>query len=291
MVKLGIAVLFAVSTLPAAITPASAAGPLTVGSLPAVPAFQPAWAPNVRETDAPDPAVVRFGSTYYAYTTGTSWGNHIGVLTSAQPNTAWNTLHGTRFASSAFPSIPPGTSVRPWQVNGSQHAPGVFFVAGRYVMFYTAQTVSGHLGHYCLSIATAASPRGPFADNTNVPLLCRDAEGGAIDPAPFVDASGRAWLYFKTFDDVNHGSVPARIFVVALTSDGLHLAGAPRIVLAQENLSSPFETVENPQMFRAAGRFVLLFSRGNWTSNAYRQGYALCDTPRTAPQPQSFLFL
>ncbi|HEY5011797.1 MAG TPA: hypothetical protein VIK61_03710, partial [Acidimicrobiia bacterium] len=144
MAKLGIAALLAASMLPATISPASAAGLLSVGSRPSAPAFQPAWAPNVRESDAPDPAVVRFGSTYYAYTTGTSWGNHIGVLTSTQPNAGWDTLNQGRFGSSAFPSIPPGTSVRPWQVNGSQHAPGVFFVAGRYVMFYTAQTVSGH---------------------------------------------------------------------------------------------------------------------------------------------------
>src|SRR5260221_9820838 len=116
-------------------------------------AFHQAWATSVRETDAPDPAVVRLGSTSYAYTTGTSWGNHIGVLTSSRPNAGWNTITGTQFNSSAFPQVPSGTSVRPWQRNGTQHAPGVFAIGGRYVMFYTAQTVSGHGGHYCLSVA------------------------------------------------------------------------------------------------------------------------------------------
>jgi hypothetical protein len=275
-----IALLLALATAPLApIGMAGAAGPLVVGSPPASPAFRPVWATTVRETDAPDPAVVRFDSTYYAYTTGTSWGNHIGVLVSSQPNTGWRTITGTRYGSSAFPSIPPTRSVRPWQVNGTQHAPGVYRVNGRYIMFYTAQTKSLHGGHYCLSVATATSPRGPFADRSSGPLLCMDSDGGAIDPAPFVDTSGRKWLYFKTYDDVNHGSVPARVFVVALTSDGLRPAGAPRIVLAQENLSSPYETVENPQMVRTGGRYVLLFSRGNWTSSSYRQGDAVCDTP------------
>jgi beta-xylosidase len=247
---------------------------IEVASLPTTPAFQPAWATTVRQTDAPDPDVVQFGSTYYAYTTGTSWGNHIGVLVSSRPNTGWNTITGTQFASSALPG-----AARPWQMTNTQHAPGVFSVNGRYVMFYTAQTVSGHAGHYCLSIATASSPRGPFTDTSVSPFFCDDHDGGAIDPAPFVDAAGKRWLYFKTFDDINHGSIPARIFVVPLTADGTHLAGAARIVLAQENLSSSYETVENPQMIRTGGRYVLLFSRGLYTSNAYRQGYALCDTP------------
>ena len=44
-------------------------------------------------------------------------------------------------------------------------------------------------------------------------------------------------------------------------------------------MSSPFETVENPQMLLTGGQYVLLFSRGLYTSSAYRQGYATCDGP------------
>src|SRR5258708_1599561 len=56
------------------------------------PAFAPGWAHTALDADAPDPDVVRFGSTYYAYTTGTTWGNHIGILSSASPNAGWRTL-------------------------------------------------------------------------------------------------------------------------------------------------------------------------------------------------------
>ena len=116
-------------------------------------------------------------------------------------------------------------------------------------MFYTARTTSGHRGHYCLSIATATS-RASVHRSSNAPILCRDDEGGAIDPDPFIDGSGHPWLYFKTYDDINTGSMPSRIYAVPLSSDGQHLAGTPRIVLAQEHLSSLYETVENPQMIR-----------------------------------------
>ena len=179
-------------------SPSYAIGPVAVVSPPSSPAFAPAWAHTASDADAPDPDVVRFGSTYYAYTTGTTWGNHIGILRSSSPNFGFHTINGQQYGSSAFPSIPAHQSVRPWQINSTQHAPGVFFRGGKYVMYYGAQTVSGHGGHYCLSVATSSSPAGPFVDRTNIPWLCMDAQGGAIDPSPFVDPGGNAWLYFKT---------------------------------------------------------------------------------------------
>jgi ribosomal protein L24E len=270
----------AASVAPMGMGAAGAAVSLHVASLPTTPAFHPSWAPNVRETDASDPDIVRVGSTYYAYTTGTTWGNHIGVLKSSQPNTGYDTYTKTEFGSSAFPQVPTGTSIESWQVNGSQHAPGVFSIEGRYVMWYTAQTVSGHGGHYCLSVATAAAPIGPFSDKAaSGPVICDDADGGIIDPSPFVDGSGHPWLYYKTFDDINAGPTPARIWAVPLTSDGAHLAGTPHIILSQNNMSSPFETVENPEMLLTGDHYVLVFSRGLYTSSAYRQGYANCDGP------------
>ncbi len=267
------------SIAPVVAPPAVAAGNLAVGSLPAAPAFRPPWATSVRDEDAPDPDIVRFGDRFYAYTTGTTWGNHIGILVSSRPDSGWNTVTGTASGSSAFPAIGPARSVRPWQVNNTQHAPGVFAIGGRYVMYYTARTTSGHGGHYCLSIATATRPEGPFTDATSGPWLCRDADGGAIDPAPFVDASGDPWLVFKTYDDVNTTAQPAKILAVPLSSDGLHTAGATRVLIAQNQMSSPFETVENPQMTRVGDQYVLVFSRGLYTSSAYRQGDATCDGP------------
>jgi Glycosyl hydrolases family 43 len=269
----------AVSLTLVTVAPAFAFGPVSVPSPPGSPAFAPAWAGSTQDLSAPDPDVVRFGNRYYAYTTGTSWGNHIGVLQSSSPNRGFNTVSGKSYGSSAFPQIPAGQSVRPWQVNSSQNAPGVFKIGGRYVMYYTAQTTSGHGGHYCLSRATSSSPAGPFTDNSSAPWMCMDAQGGAIDPSPFVDAAGRAWLYFKTYDLVERGSEPAQIYAVRLTANGLTAASGPTSVLAQSSLSSSFETVENPQMLNVSGTLMLLYSRGGWTTSGYRQGYATCASP------------
>ncbi len=274
-----LAVLAGIAGIAGLATRAEANGVLSVVSPPQSPAFAPGWAHGPQDEAAPDPDIVRFGSSYFAYTTGTTWGNHIGVLRSSSPTGGFRTITGTRFGSSAFPSIPAGRSVRPWQVNSTQHAPGVFAIGGRVVMYYTAQTVSGHGGHYCLSVATASNPAGPFADHSSRPWLCRDAQGGAVDPSPFVDPAGRAWLYFKTYDDIEHGSEPARIFVVRLSADGLARVGGPRLVLSQSSLSSPYETVENPQMLYVGNTYVLLYSRGTWSTRAYREGYATCSGP------------
>jgi hypothetical protein len=262
-----------------AMPPAPSSASVAVVSHPTSPAFAPSWVRDALDQDAPDPDVVRFGSTYYAYTTGTVWGNHIGILRSTSPGKGFNTINGLPYGSSAFPSIPAGTTVRPWQVNSTQNAPGVFKIAGRYVMYYTAQAASGHGGHYCLSVATASSPSGPFADHTNAPVLCMDAQGGAVDPSPFIDRAGRPWLYFKTYDVVERSALPSQIFAVRLNASGIGTSGVPTSVLNQSQLPSPYETVENPQMVNVGGVYVLLFSRGVWNSSGYRLGYASCASP------------
>ena len=67
-----------------------------------------------------------------------------------------------------------------------------------------------------------------------------------------------------------------RIYAVPLTANGLGYTAAPRLVLSQGQLSSPGETVENPQLLHVDGTYFLLFSRGQWWSPDYRQGYAVC---------------
>jgi len=266
------AVLLLAAVAAGPVLPAHAFGPVVVLSHPATPAFAPSWANSAIKEDAPDPDVVHFGSSYYAYTTGTTWGNHIGILRSTAPDHGYTTLSGTQFDSSAFPA---SQSVS-WQVDNTQHAPGVFQASpGHYVMYYDARTAAGRGGRYCLSVATATSPAGPFIDHSSSPWLCRDGDCGAIDPSPLT-ADGHNWLYFKTYDDACTSTQPAQIFAVELSADGLSQITTPTPVLSQQHLSSPFETVESPQMLQADGTFMLLFSRGQWNSSSHRTAYAVC---------------
>src|SRR4051812_41057829 len=72
--------------------------------------------------DAPDPHTIRVGSTYYTYTTGTTWGNHIGILKSSSPNTGFHTITGHPWGSSALPSVHWSPAPASWKVAGIHDA-------------------------------------------------------------------------------------------------------------------------------------------------------------------------
>jgi hypothetical protein len=225
--------------------------------------------------DAPDPDVVRVGNTYYTYTTGTSWGNHIGILKSSSPNTGYVTLTGIRWGSSAFPKLDQFHAPASWQINNTSIAPGVFHWNGHWMMYYSAQAKATH--QWCLSIATANSPAGPFTDGSARPWFCMDASGGVVDPDPFVDNNGRPWLYFKT----NTGSVfaPAHLWAVPLDGTGRRMLALPQVLLTQDTLAYPWETtIENPQMISHGGSHYLFYSGGQWDSINYGENYAWCQT-------------
>jgi hypothetical protein len=271
---------FAVALVSIAAVPAETAravAPIKATTKPEGSAFVQA---GIIKNDAPDPAAKLFGTKYYVYTTGTEWGNHIGILRSNSPNTGYKTITGQPFGSSAFPSIHWTQPIRPWQVAGRTQAPGVFQWAGKYVMYYAAKTNSsaGHGGRYCISVATSSSPAGPFVDNTTQPFLCMDSECGVIDPQPW-SYSGKAFLYFKSYDDDCHTAQDSKIWVVRLTASGLGFATAPKAIINQKYLPSNTQTVENPQMFMVGSEFVLLYSRGNWDSAGYSQSYSVCNGP------------
>jgi beta-xylosidase len=251
----------------------------TVTALPSAPAWN---------GDAPDPHITRFGSTWYAYTTGTTWGNHIGVLVSDRPDGGWRTTTGKSYGSSALPKPPS------WQVTDTQWAPAVYRFAGRYVMFYAAQRASTR--EFCISVATASSPAGPFTDTSAGPTICQDHLGGVIDPHPFVDADGTPWLHFKTNDGEPNASgwgthLVSTVLATRLAADGATPKGSFVEVLRKDTQRFPWQTtVDNPQMVLRDGTFYLFHSGGDYVGNgSYVTGYATCDGPtgpcRTAAEP------
>jgi Glycosyl hydrolases family 43/FG-GAP-like repeat len=225
----------------------------------------PAW-----NDDAPDPHIVQFEGRWYAYSTGTTWGNNLGVLVSDRPDGGWRTTTGKTWGSTALPSVPS------WQHVGTQWAPAVYRYAGKYVMFYAARVRAN--GQWCLSVATASTPAGPFTDRTTKPIVCQS--DGTIDPHPFVDAQGRAWLHFKNNDGINESTV-SRVWAVRLGADGTTVASAPTLVMSKNSQAYPWQTtVDNPQMVLVNGQHYLFHTGGDYIGNAtYATGYALCAGP------------
>ena len=236
---------------------------VTVGVAPAGARTLPRTSSGVNapvyDADAPDPDVIRVGTTYYAYTTGGERGN-IPVLTSTD-------LQSWQPVGDALPVLPA------WSEPGRTWSPGVVFLGSQYVMYYATEVAA--TGEQCISIATAADPAGPFIDTSLVPFMCQTSFGGSIDPQPFVDGSGAPYLYWKS--NAGQSSQPAFIWAALLAPDGMALASSPIAVLAQDQAWET--TVEGPDMVETSGSYVLFYSGGDWNSAGYGVGYADCAGP------------
>ena len=216
-------------------------------------------------TDFPDPFVLRDGSTYYAYATTTG---APGIRVQKIPVLRSTDLQTWTHVGDAL-ADPPS-----WSEARDLWAPGVARIGPHWALYYTAPHLAS--GRPCISVATAPSPAGPFTDRTSAPLVCQPELNGSIDPAPFVDADGVPYLVWKSEGRID--GEETKIWSQRLTADGLGLAGS-RVVLAQRDQEWERPLVENPQLVRHRGRYLLFYSSGLWNTDGYATGYAVCAGP------------
>jgi beta-xylosidase len=203
-------------------------------------------------------------------------------------------LHSTDLVS----WTPAGTAfaARPsWVIQtGDWHpwAPSVVKAGGTYVMFYSALNPSVV---HCVAVATSPTPGGPFTDHgpltladgsdASNPIGCGDASmSGNIDPAPFVDSDGKAYLYTSSDYDCTSGTCQGKptISEIDLSSDLLHATAARKALFAGdanwEQSGYGWKTVEGPAMVKHDGLYYLLYSGGSWFGS-YGVGYATSSSP------------
>ena len=246
----------------AAAVGAGVLGVLSVGVPPVSAQALPRTSPDaaaVYDADAPDPDVIRVGTTYYVYTTASDLEN-IPVLSSTDLQT-WQPL------GDALPTLPA------WSEMGRSWSPGVVFLDGQYVMYYATEVTA--TGLQCISVATSTVPTGPFIDTSTTPFVCQTSLGGSIDPQPLVDADGTAYLDWKSNGGAS--TTPASIWAAQLAPDGLSLVSTPHALITQD--PGWQTTVEGPDMVDASGAYVLFFSGGEWNGAGYGVGYADCARP------------
>jgi beta-xylosidase len=196
-----------------------------------------------------DPAIRIFGGTYYIYPT------------TDKPN--WNTTEFVVWSSK---------NLVDWKREGvaldvtkdlkwadlQAWAPDCIERNGTYYFYFCAR---GKIG-----VATAKNPRGPFKDALGRPLL---QKGGAvrtntIDPYPFIDDDGQAWLYFGN----GNGFCQA----VKLNPDMITLDGDPVDIPLKE-----FR--EGIVVFKHAGKYYFMWSIDDARSPDYRVGWGISETP------------
>jgi hypothetical protein len=161
----------AVGTMAATLPAAIASGPAMAS--PRQGAVQPA-AVMAYGGDFPDPHVLVVGDVYYAYSTNVA-GVNVPVMSSTD-------LVSWKATSQALPPLPG------WASPGRTWAPAVLARGGFYVLYYTVAQTS--TGRQCISVATAASPAGPFRDTSSAPLVCQLDRGRSIGPYVFTDPGG-----------------------------------------------------------------------------------------------------
>lgn len=263
--------------------------------------------------DFGDPTIVRDGANYYAYASPTA-GRYLPVLTSTNL-VDWR-IH-PRYSQSPTPAadaaIPleirnwSASTVDKWNNNDglvrpttwgltenqgswirrSYWAPGIARIGSTWYA-YSAVRVSyagddpNNFGRFCLTVATATSPWGPFRDATgSTPLHCDADPSGSIDPEPFRDpVSGNWYLLWKSAGKV--GAYPSTLKARRLGSDGRFDPAAPTVTLL--STARPWEgnTIEAPSMVYFRGRYYLFYAGnssvpGPGNSSSYATGYAMCD--------------
>lgn len=252
-------------------------GLITTGlALPAVSALAPApfaaaasstFTAPVYAGDFPDPSVLLAGGTYWAYATG-SGGRNLQVMSSPDLHT-WTGL------SDPLPVLPL------WAATGRTWAPGVMQIAGRYVMYYTVEQKSS--GQQCISVATAIAPGGPFADTSTGPLMCQNANGGSIDPNPYLDpVSGGLYLLWKS-DDNSIGR-NTHLWGQPLAVDGMSFVpGTTPTLLLTESATWQSPSAEGPTVVRNGGTYYLFYGANSYSSASSGIGYATTSGPLLSP--------
>ncbi|GAC1382040.1 MAG: hypothetical protein NVSMB4_10480 [Acidimicrobiales bacterium] len=211
--------------------------------------------------DFPDPFVLRVGTTYHAFATQSG-------LTQVQTLTS-SDLRTWQRGEDALPRLPS------WAEFGYLWAPSVLPRNAGYVLYYATRVRA--TGRQCLSRAVSVLPQGPYVDTSSGPFICQLDRGGSIDPSPFVDGDGTAWLLWKSEGTLD--GEPTRLWSARLSADGLSLAG-PGIELLHTEQSWEQPIIERPSLWHAPdGRYYLFYAGNRWQTTGYAVGWAACTGP------------
>jgi hypothetical protein len=229
----------------------------------------PEYLNPVLAQDFPDPFVLRQGSTYFAFATNAGASN-------IQAASSTDLAHWTVLGD-ALPILPV------WSVTtfGLTWAPAILQRgADSFTMYYTARDKAS--GFQCVSYAVATNPAGPYVDSSTSALVCQVSGAqsfcGSIDPSPFVDVDGTAYLVWKSDENASACNRPTRLWSAPLSADGTSLAGPPSQLLVTDQTWQQ-GIIEGPAMTLVGGKYYLLYSANNYQSAAYAMGYATCLSP------------
>ena len=225
----------------------------------------------------PDPSFIEVDGVSYAFSTQSSGANvpmasgqdlqSIALITDPQGK-----------LQDAMPTLPSWTPPG----NPSIWAPDVIKLKDNLFVLYFSATSNESQSQHCIGAATSESVTGPYTP-TDKPIACPLQDGGAIDPAGFVDSDGSVYVVYKVDGnslggggpcgnaDGTHGT-PLMLQQVS-ADDGYTPVGDPVPLLDRDDADGPL--IEAPSLVRSAdGTYVLFFSSNCYSTEFYDTSYA-----------------
>lgn len=162
----------------------------------------------------PDPSIVNVKGVSYVFGTPDGAGHY----TPMTHNRNFNNAAGWSAITDAFPPKDvPAFGKDGWAVKGTSWAPDVnHLVSGRshcwaavtwltfartdydgsFAMYYSP-ALKSNTGIHCIGLARGLKVEGPYNDSSTAPLICPEAEGGAIDASGYLDDDNKRYVVYK----------------------------------------------------------------------------------------------
>ncbi|MGW1930362.1 family 43 glycosylhydrolase [Streptomyces sp. NPDC001919] len=216
----------------------------------------------VLDREFADPDVVVVDGVHHAYATNVAGRN-------VQHATSTDLVHWTIDEKDVLPVV--GAWVRPDPPH-DVWAPEVFDNGDGFTLQYTARDRAD--GRQCIGAAVAPSPEGPFRPAGGSSLVCPTEAGGAIDASSYTE-NGTRHLLWKS--DGNCCGLDTWLHIQPVSWDGTRVTGEAVRLLKQDR-DWEGGLVEAPTLVKRDGRYVLLYSAGDYRTGDYATGWAVSDT-------------
>ncbi|KAL6719759.1 hypothetical protein ACLMJK_001680 [Lecanora helva] len=235
----------------------------------------------------PDPAFIEVDGIYYAFSTQ-SGGANVPMASSKDMQSMDLLVDAQGRLQDAMPTLPPWTP----KDNPAIWAPDVIQLKNDLFVLYFSAISNISESQHCIGAATSQHVTGPYTP-ADAPFPCPLADGGAIDPAGFVDVDGSVYVTYKVDGNSLGGSGPCG------NAEGTHDTPIKLQQVSADNGSTPIgdpipilhrgeddgPLIEAPSLVRSAdGTYVLFFSSNCYKTEFYDTSYA---TSRSITGPYS----
>ena len=200
--------------------------------------------------DYSDPDAIRVGADYYLVSSSFTNVPGLPILQSKD-------LVNWQLIGHALPRIEPAGHYVTARHGAGVWAPTIRYRNGRFMVFFPDPD-------FGIFMVSASDPKGPWTK----PVLV-DATRGAIDPCPFWDDDGKAYLVYAFAN--SRAGISNKVAIKDMAPDGTHTTGQSRIIIDADGLPKvqtsrglmPWFTTEGPKIYKRKGWYYIFAPAGS----------------------------